>query len=77
MRRRRFQRGSITPRKRNGKRYWYVQWRVSSCDVEFVVFCADGDADADGHADDGFFLQLRLLCIQRGCFRNDPLEQRC
>ena len=27
MRRRRFQRGSITPRKRNGKLYWYAQWR--------------------------------------------------
>ena len=27
MRRKRFQRGSLTPRKRNGKRYWYAQWR--------------------------------------------------
>ena len=29
MRRKRFQRGSITPRKRNGKRYWYAQWRAT------------------------------------------------
>ncbi len=27
MRRQRFQRGSLRPRKRNGKRYWYAQWR--------------------------------------------------
>jgi len=27
MRRKRFQRGSLTPRKRSGKRYWYAQWR--------------------------------------------------
>ena len=27
MRRRRYQRGSIYPRKRNGKTYWYAQWR--------------------------------------------------
>ena len=27
MRRRRFQRGGITPRKRSGKLYWYAQWR--------------------------------------------------
>ena len=27
MRRRRFQRGSIIPRKRSGKTYWYAQWR--------------------------------------------------
>jgi integrase len=27
VRRKRFQRGSITARKRNGKRYWYAQWR--------------------------------------------------
>ena len=27
MRRKRFQRGSLSPRKRNGKNYWYAQWR--------------------------------------------------
>ncbi len=27
MRRKRFQRGSLKPRKRNGKLYWYAQWR--------------------------------------------------
>ena len=27
MRRKRFQRGSLGPRKRNGKNYWYAQWR--------------------------------------------------
>lgn len=27
MRRKRFQRGSVKPRKRNGKNYWYAQWR--------------------------------------------------
>lgn len=27
MRRKRFQRGSLKPRKRNGKNYWYAQWR--------------------------------------------------
>ncbi len=27
MRRKRFQRGSLKPRKRNGKTYWYAQWR--------------------------------------------------
>ena len=27
MRRRRFQKGSLKPRTRNGKRYWYAQWR--------------------------------------------------
>ena len=27
MRRKRYQRGSLKPRKRNGKRYWYAQWR--------------------------------------------------
>ena len=27
MRRRRFQRGCIKPRKRSGKLYWYAQWR--------------------------------------------------
>jgi len=27
MRRKRFQRGCLTPRKRNGKLYWYAQWR--------------------------------------------------
>ena len=27
MRRRRFQRGSLKPRKRDGKLYWYAQWR--------------------------------------------------
>ncbi len=27
MRRRRYQRGSIYPRKRSGKNYWYAQWR--------------------------------------------------
>jgi integrase len=27
VRRKRFQRGSLAPRKRNGKRYWYAQWR--------------------------------------------------
>src|SRR4051812_16997696 len=27
MRRRRFQRGSIRPRKRSDKLYWYAQWR--------------------------------------------------
>jgi integrase len=27
MRRRRFQRGSLKPRKRDGKSYWYAQWR--------------------------------------------------
>ena len=27
MRRKRFQRGSLKPRKRNGKVYWYAQWR--------------------------------------------------
>src|SRR5207247_1111236 len=27
MRRKRFQRGCLTPRKRSGKRYWYAQWR--------------------------------------------------
>ncbi|MFZ0592258.1 MAG: tyrosine-type recombinase/integrase [Bryobacteraceae bacterium] len=27
MRRKRFQRGNITPRKRNGKNYWLAQWR--------------------------------------------------
>src|SRR4051812_40042083 len=26
MRRRRYQRGSVNPRKRNGKNYWYAQW---------------------------------------------------
>lgn len=27
MRRKRFQRGSLKPRKRKGKVYWYAQWR--------------------------------------------------
>jgi hypothetical protein len=27
MRRKRFQKGSLKPRTRNGKRYWYAQWR--------------------------------------------------
>ena len=27
MRRKRFQRGSLKPRKRNGRNYWYAQWR--------------------------------------------------
>ncbi len=27
MRRKRFQRGSLKTRKRNGKNYWYAQWR--------------------------------------------------
>ncbi len=27
MRRKRYQRGSVTPRKRRGKTYWYAQWR--------------------------------------------------
>jgi integrase len=27
VRRKRFQRGSVKPRKRNGERYWYAQWR--------------------------------------------------
>lgn len=27
MRRKRFQRGSLTTRKRNGKKYWLAQWR--------------------------------------------------
>ncbi len=27
MRRKRYQRGSLKPRKRNGKTYWYAQWR--------------------------------------------------
>lgn len=27
MRRKRFQRGSLKPRRRNGKNYWYAQWR--------------------------------------------------
>src|SRR6476659_620377 len=27
MRRKRFQRGSLKPRKRKGKTYWYAQWR--------------------------------------------------
>lgn len=27
MRRKRFQRGSVSPRKRNGKKYWLAQWR--------------------------------------------------
>ncbi len=27
MRRKRYQRGSLSPRRRNGKRYWYAQWR--------------------------------------------------
>src|ERR1022692_3250084 len=27
MRRKRFQRGCLRPRKRNGKNYWYAQWR--------------------------------------------------
>jgi integrase len=28
MRRKRYQRGSLKPRKRNGKEYWYAQWRA-------------------------------------------------
>ena len=27
MRRKRYQRGSVNPRKRRGKNYWYAQWR--------------------------------------------------
>src|SRR4051794_41389176 len=27
MRRKRYQRGSVKPRKRGGKTYWYAQWR--------------------------------------------------
>ena len=30
MRRKRFQRGSLTTRKRNGKNYWFAKWRKAS-----------------------------------------------
>src|SRR5207244_12602195 len=41
MRRKRFQRGSVKPRKRKGRLYWYAQWRESgTCRSKELGLCS-------------------------------------
>ena len=50
MRRKRFQRGSLKPRKRNGRSYWYGQWREDGqCRSKEFGLCSQmskGEAEA-------------------------------
>jgi len=50
MRRKRFQRGSLKPRKRNGRSYWYAQWREDrQCRSKEFGLCSQmskGEAEA-------------------------------
>ncbi|MGH9628910.1 MAG: hypothetical protein ACRD7E_11345, partial [Bryobacteraceae bacterium] len=50
MRRKRYQRGSIKPRKRGGKTYWYAQWREdgSARSKELGLYSSMSRAQAEG-----------------------------
>ena len=76
MRRKRYQRGSVKPRKRGGKTYWYAQWREDGTprSKELGLYSSMSRAQAEGILSEmAARLELHRSAVQRALDRLERL----